>query len=82
MAGQVKQQEVSIKKATVATGIHSTPTSGRRRIIKRNYAALDVRKGQSVPNINNGQPALSTRSNLSCDNPGRSKASPDPNHDI
>jgi len=35
MAGQVKQQEVSIKNATVATGIHSTPTPGRRHSIKR-----------------------------------------------
>jgi len=34
MAGQVKQQEVCIKKATVATGIHSTPTSGTRHISK------------------------------------------------
>jgi hypothetical protein len=34
MAGQVKQQEISIKKVTVATGIHSTPTPGRRRISK------------------------------------------------
>jgi len=32
MAGQVKEQEVRIKKATVATGIHSTPTPGRRHI--------------------------------------------------
>jgi len=30
MAGQVKQQEVSIKKATFSTGDQSTPTPGRR----------------------------------------------------
>jgi hypothetical protein len=34
MGGQVKQEEVSIKKATVAIGIHSTPKPGRRRISK------------------------------------------------
>jgi hypothetical protein len=34
MAGQVKQQDVSIKKATFSTGIHSTPTPGRWRISK------------------------------------------------
>jgi hypothetical protein len=34
MAVQVKQQEVSIKKATFSTGDHSTPTPGRRYISK------------------------------------------------
>jgi hypothetical protein len=34
MAGQVKQQEVSTKKATFSTGDQSTPTPGRRHISK------------------------------------------------
>jgi len=47
MAGQVKQQEVSIKKATVATRIHSTPTP-RRHSIKRDQPATASR-GTSQP---------------------------------
>jgi len=49
MAGQVKQQDVSIKKATVSTGIHSTPTPGRRSISKDKQ--LHHQEGQACGHI-------------------------------